>query len=78
MPKNIVIKVTSTYIFEKSKYFDLADKGFTNSTIIKEENIKVISKKRDQLELEVLDPDFILELDSFDSKNAFNAKITLN
>ena len=78
MPKNIVIKVTSTYIFEKSKYFDLADKGFTNSAIIKEENINVISKKRDQLELEILDPDFILELDSFDSKNAFNAKITIN
>ncbi len=78
MPKRIKVRVTSRYMLENEKYFDLADDGFLNAKVINNKNVKVIFQERDILEIEVLDPDFLFELDSFDSKIAFKAKVELD
>ena len=78
MQKRIKVRVTSRYMLENEKYFDLADDGFLNAKVINNKNVKVIFQERDILEIEVLDPDFLFELDSFDSKIAFKAKVELD
>ena len=55
--------------------FDTFDAGFTNSKVISQKGINILIQNKQELVFEIIDPDFILELDKFESRRAGTSQI---
>ena len=82
LPKKISLKVSSdraligkgTNLWPKNG-FDTFDAGFTNSKVISQKGINILIQNKQELVFEIIDPDFILELDKFESRRAGTSQI---
>lgn len=82
LPKKVTLEVSSdrallgkgTNLWPKNG-FDTFDAGFTNSKVISQKGINILIQNKQELVFEIIDPDFILELDKFESRRAGTSQI---